>query len=69
MTGLGASAASDKRASLDPNCSPDGRRGLSPKPEKGSRSAWGPGGNRGVSITALGNRKGSVDRLGAGKGC
>ena len=68
MAGLGTSAALDKRARSNANCSPDRRRGPSPKSEKGSKGAWEPGGRGGISVAVPGNRKGGVSRPGAGKG-
>ena len=69
MAGLGTSTALDKRVRLETNCLPNRRRDPSPKPEKGSKSAWGLGGREGVSVAALGNKKGGTSRLGVGKGC
>ena len=69
MAELGASIASDKRTKPDTNCLSDRRKGPSPKPEKGSRDAWRPGGREGVLVAALGNRKGGASRPGASRGC
>lgn len=69
MARLGTSATSDKKARPDADCLPDGRRTLSPKSEKGFRSAWGPGGRGSVSLAAFGKRKRGVGRPGAGRGC
>lgn len=69
MTGLGASAALDKRARSDANCSPDKKRLLSPKPEKRSRGAWGLDGRGDISVAVLSKRKRGEGRLGADKRC
>ena len=69
MAGLGANATSEKRAKPDANCSPDRKRGPSPKPEKGSRGSWQLSGRGGVSVAVSGNRKGGASRPGAGSEC
>lgn len=66
---LSASIASNKRARPNANYLPYKRRSPSPKLKKGSRGAWGPGGRWGVSVTALGKRKGGKGRPEFGKGC
>ena len=69
MVELGASTILNKRARPDANCSPDRRKSSSPKPEKGFRGAWVPGGKGDVAVAELGKRKGAASRPGAGKRC
>ena len=65
----GASTALDKKARPNADYSPDGRRDPSPKPEKGSRGAWGPGSRGDVSVAVSGNRKRGAGRPGAYRRC
>lgn len=69
MIGLGTSAALDKKLRLDANNSLNRKRGLFPKPEKRSRGISELGSRGGVSVTALGKKKGDAGRPRAGKKC
>lgn len=69
MARLGASTILDKRARPNTHCSPDKKRGLSPKLEKRSRGAWETGGRGSLSVAASSKRKRGASRLGASKKC
>ena len=68
MAKLSASTTLDKRARPDANYLLDKKRNPFFKPEKESKGAWGPNSKKNVLVAGLDKKKGSVVKLGTGRG-